>query len=549
MRIADPSRFLLAAFLLCLTAFGAAAEERRFTILGINDIYRIAGLDAGARGGPARVRALRAALEQSGEPVLLLHAGDIIAPSFLSRTYDGAQMIAVLNALDGDPAGFDPRMFATFGNHEFDKRKLVDAVILADRVRESAFAWLSANVAFADGADGRPLVGGPKVAPQTIVDLGGIKVGLFGLTTDITIPAYATAITDPIRAARERTAILRAGGAEIVVAVTHLAMAEDKALLAALEGDGPDLIIGGHEHTRQSWTSPGGRSVVKADADAISATVAEIVLPEAGRPRIAFRTIDLAGDEPASDPAVMALVENWVRRHDIAFCADQKPPATPGCLDAVEGYAADTLVAEELEIRGYETNFGDWIMDRALDAFRDSGAQVGFINAGSLRLNQNVAAGQPITRRTVEELFAFPTGLRLIEIDGRTLREVVEHAVTGWPGGGHWLQVAGLAFRHDPAAGTADGLVLLGPDGPRPIGGDERIRAVTGTYLIDPSGNQDGYTMLGTGQIVPGSAEDKRLKDLVIEGLRAAGKSGIAPKLEGRICTAGRPGPCLAGAE
>ncbi|MDA0703871.1 MAG: 5'-nucleotidase C-terminal domain-containing protein, partial [Proteobacteria bacterium] len=486
---------------------------------------------------------------KDGAPVLLLHAGDIVAPSFLSRSYDGAQMIDVLNALDGAPAGFDARMFATFGNHEFDKRKLRDAVILADLVRQSGFTWLTANVDFAPGADGRPLVGGPKVAAHTMVKLGGIQVGLFGLTTDITVPDYVAAITDPIAEARRRTAVLRAGGAEVVIAVTHLTMAEDKAILAALEGAGPDLIIGGHEHTRQAWTSPGGRMVVKADADAVSATVTEVALDGDGPPRIAYRMVDLAGDAPAPDPAVLARVEDWVKRHDIAFCAEQSPPAPTGCLDAVEGRAAATLVAEELEIRGYETNFGDWIMDRALDAFRDAGAQAAVINAGSLRLNQNIAAGQPITRRMVEALFAFPTGLRLIEIDGATLRKVVDHAVTGWPGSGRWLQVAGLAFRHDPAAGTATGLVLLGPDGPRPVTAAARIKLVTGTYLLDRTGDQDGYATLGTKQIVPGSAEDRTLKSLVLDGLRAAGEAGIAPRLEGRICTTGRPGPCLAGPE
>jgi 2',3'-cyclic-nucleotide 2'-phosphodiesterase (5'-nucleotidase family) len=553
MPLAAPVRGFLAAALLCLAAAAAHGEERRVTVLGINDVYRIGGLDGGARGGPARVRALRAALERDGAPVLLLHAGDIVSPSFLSRSYGGAQMIDVLNALDGAPDGFDSRMFATFGNHEFDRRKLEDAAILADLVRRSGFTWLTANVEFAAGSDGRPLVGGPKVASQTIVNLGGVQVGLFGLTTDVTVPEYVAAIADPIAEARRRTAVLRAGGAEVVIALTHLAMAEDKAILSALEGEGPDLIIGGHEHTRQAWTSPGGRMVVKADADAVSATVAEIVLDGEGqartadRPRISFRTVDLAGNDPAPDPAVQARVADWLRRHDIAFCAEQTPPAPPDCLDAVLGIAADTLVAEELEIRGYETNFGDWIMDRALDAFRDAGAQAAFINAGSLRLNQDIAAGQPITQRMIEELFAFPTGLRLIEIDGATLRRVVEHAVTGWPGNGRWLQVAGLAFRHDPAAGTATALVLLGPDGPRPVADDERVRLVTGTYLLDRTGDRDGYTMLGEEQIVPGSPGDITLKALVIDGLRAAGEAGIAPRLEGRICTAGRPGPCLAG--
>ena len=37
----------------------------------------------------------------------------------------------MLNTLDGDPFAFDHRLFVTFGNHEFDKRKFDQASILS----------------------------------------------------------------------------------------------------------------------------------------------------------------------------------------------------------------------------------------------------------------------------------------------------------------------------------------------------------------------------------------------------------------------------------
>ena len=114
----------------------AAGAHRRPP--GINDVYRIEGVDGGKAGGLARVRALRGELEREHPDLLLLHAGDLLFPSFASRMYKGEQMIAVLNALDGDPRAFDPRMFVTFGNHEFDKRKLEDAGVLAERVERVA---------------------------------------------------------------------------------------------------------------------------------------------------------------------------------------------------------------------------------------------------------------------------------------------------------------------------------------------------------------------------------------------------------------------------
>ena len=549
---------LSAASLGCRTAApaaggagAAAAGERTFAILAINDVYRIEGVDGGRRGHLARLRTLRARLEERYPDLLLLHAGDALFPSFASRTFDGAQMIDVLNSLDGDAAAFDPRMFATLGNHEFDQDDLADAALLDDRIEESAFWWFASNVRFVSGETGLPLVAGHNLLTRTIVAAGGVRVGLFGLTIDNKHPAYVESFADYAATAREQTAALREAGAEVVVALTHLDQQQDAEILFELQGAGPDLVIGGHDHSKQA-AEVDGRWILKADADAVTATVVEVTVPAGGGlPRVAHRWVELDDTLPL-DPAVAAQVESWGDLHDRLFCAAANQP--PGCLAVEIGRTAVELVAEELEIRRFETNLGNWVADRMLEPFDEAGELpegvpaglplVAFVNSGSLRLNQDVAPG-PVTRQTIEELFAYPAPLQLIEIDGATLEQVASRAVEGWSGGGWWLQIAGWAFRHDPQAGTATDLTLLTPDGPRPVADDERILAVTQRYLVDPTmGDQDGYDMLGMRQVV---AEGPDLKQLVIDALGEAISGGIAPQVEGRICNPVRDElPCLA---
>ncbi len=201
---------------------------------------------------------------------------------------------------------------------------------------------------------------------------------------------------------------------------------------------------------------------------------------------------------------------------------------------------------EENKIRGRETSLGGWIADRMLAAFAPCGAQVAFLNAGTLRLNQDLAAGSTLTRRQVEELFGFPSPLHLIRMNGKLLLQTAKQSVRGWPGSGTWLQIAGWAFVHDSGGKAATGLVRLAPSGALPVDPDEEILAVTGDYLVNPGGDQDGYTFLPTEEVPGCPASGKDLKELVIEALRAAEPEGIAPRTEGRICQ-GAEGPCLAG--
>lgn len=504
--------------------------EKPLTILVINDVYRLDKLPY--------VRHLRASLEQSEGEVLMLHAGDFLFPSLLSQRYDGEQMVDVLNYLDGDGAAFDEHMFITFGNHEFEKGKLKHAPLLQSRITESQFAWLGTNVEFKSIEPGRQMVQADNLLPSKLITLNGVKVGVLSATTDVKGADYIRRFIPPMQAVRTTSRALRQQGAQVVIALTHLTLKEDRALLEQLGDDAPDLIAGGHEHDRQS-VQVNGRRIVKADADAMSAAVVRLDAANPKQSSVTF--VDLPG-KYVPDAGVVARINQWDAHFAEGFCGEKGE--SNACLTQVLGKTAVDLIAEELTIRRFETNLGNWLADTARTSFADQGAQIAFLNAGGMRLNQNIPAGE-LNRRHLDTLFAYPTRLAMIRLSGAQLQAVVNHAITDWTGNGRWLQVSGFAFKHNPATGTAEQLSLITPQGLRPIQADETLLAVTNDYLLDASGDQDGYRMLGENLIVAPDQPRLELKDKVLEALQQAGSAGIAPRVEGRVCNTSKPGVCL----
>jgi 2',3'-cyclic-nucleotide 2'-phosphodiesterase (5'-nucleotidase family) len=517
--------------LTAIVLFGALYAGRgEAVIVSINDVYRIEGVDGGTRGGLARVRALREDLERSHPDLLLLHAGDFLFPSLLSDTYGGGQMIEVMNRLDGQPDAFDHRFFITFGNHEFDRDDAKGGENLAKQIADSEFRWLGSNLVFGDGFPVSRLEAQGRLSETARVDSGGLRFGIFSLTTDVKAPEYVQRFLDLRTTAAILSDHLRRKGAEVVVALTHLPIGQDRAILRELGAEGPDLILGGHEHQRHVEEID-GRWIVKADADARTAAVVHVRIVD-GRPvfSVGYRFLGPKGPDP--DSAVQKDVEGWIVRHDREVCEEEGKPA--GCLSEELATTEVPLAAEETEIRRYETNLGNWVADQARQAL---GADVAFVNSGSLRLNQDLPAG-PFTERNLRELFPYDNRLVKLEITGELLQRVVNHSIENWTGEGHFLQISGFAFRHDPAKGAASDLTLLTGDGEdggtTPIQADTPLTAVTVGYLRE---GEDGYPCLASPSLQDLGSRESFL-GLVRERLQAAGE--IAPEVEGRICNSER---------
>ncbi len=301
-----------------------AQGERRAVLLHVNDVYRIEGVEDGQVGGLARLRTLRKEMEKRYPDLLLIHGGDFLFPSFASRMYNGEQMISVMNSLDGNTA-FDDRMLVVLGNHELEKTKLKDAAILDKRIEELQFRWLGSNIVFKKGEDGAPLVEAPNLARTNVVVSGGIRIGFFGVTIPTAGVAYVDEFADPIETARELTAELRAQGAEVVVAMTHLQAEEDRRLLETLGDAGPDLILGGHDHEKMA-VEVGRRRIFKADADARTATVVRLSVGRDGRVNVSHDFQALERMQVKPDPDVLQLVGDWQAKHEQQFCTQAGSP-------------------------------------------------------------------------------------------------------------------------------------------------------------------------------------------------------------------------------
>lgn len=442
-----------------------AQSPAKAVVLSINDIYQVQGINNGRTGGMARVRALRAELEKTAPDLLFLHAGDFLSPSFPGRIYKGAHMIDVMNVMDGNarPGSFDARMFVAFGNHEFDDTNCNKNGPLAQLVEASEFMWIASNLVFSKCGHLSALARSPRIAANRIVESGGLKIGLFSLT--LPYPEYAAIVLDPLAVACSQVADLRARGADAVVALTHLSWTVDREVLGLDEdwkelpaarrkcAHAPDIVIGGHDH--QSMGLPSGAPrLFKADAEAATAWVVEIEKVD-GKLRIGSRLVEL-DEKRVQDALVQRVADHWLRLHDERFClrtcvglpADKagaclRDVDKGACLETRYAKAASELDTEEIRNRSFETGFGNWVADRMRSAGR---ADVAFLNAGSIRINESLPAGTILTRRHLEQMFPFSNKLVVRAVSGAELWAAMQHAV-GKRGEGAWAHTSGMAVK------------------------------------------------------------------------------------------------------
>ena len=194
-------------------------------------------------GGFAAIGGHVAALheEHGDDRVLVLDGGDVMTGTPLMEfEVRGARGGAMLDLME--TAGMDAWVL---GNHEFD----IGFDHISRIVSASQVPVLSANLDATDGS-GAPAIMG--VQDHTIFERNGLRVGVFGLTTTSLgrLTASGAAARMDVRGlaevAREQVAVLEPQ-VDLVIALTHVGLEEDKAL--ADEVEGIDLIVGGHSHT------------------------------------------------------------------------------------------------------------------------------------------------------------------------------------------------------------------------------------------------------------------------------------------------------------
>src|SRR5688572_10828864 len=493
------SSVIVCSFVLLL-AFGCTTTQpqqssSRFKILQINDVYKIEGLEGGQSGGLARLRTLRKHLESDGTPVLLLHAGDALYPSVMSKYLEARPMVDVMNLLDGDASAFDPKLIVTLGNHELDKST---PDVLIGRLRESAFEWVATNTTItAENA--------PEIKKTILVDTAGTRIGLFGLLYPLE-KSYARS-SDVITAARVAVAALHDDGARVIIAITHQDMPADVDLVNAVPGI--DLVIGGHDHLFMQQ-KVGDTWIAKADADAKSVVVYDVTVPPSGPVRTTPLRVVL-DTTVAKDPVIDASVQRWLTELSTKLGGNDTIGTTRNLLEGVEP-----------AVRGRETALGNLLADAARDQMQ---TDVAVINGGSIRINDNIPPG-PITKYDMEGVFYYTNTLVAVRMTGAQLLDILRNSVSRVDAGdGRFLQVSGLRFTYDPLEVTVGG---------RPLDPNATYTVALLDYMYQ-RGIEDGYTLFTDANRPPKINVDREadFRTTVESYIRRAGE--VTTGIEGRI--------------
>lgn len=483
----------------------ATPETVRINLLHLNDVYQFTPLEQGRVGGIARVATLRKRLLAEAPHTLTLFAGDTLAPSVESisemdgKPLQGQQMIDAWNALGVD--------YAVPGNHDFD---FGDAV-LRERIKASRFPWLAANIFNND--TGKPFEG---LHPYQLIQLSGVKVGLFGLLipeTEVTSSvSERTNIRDVCSTAKPIVSRLRKEGATVIIALTHLDVQQDRELAQCAP---VDVIIGGHEHERIEDRST-GVPIFKVAADAVElGQVTLDVDTKTGKVRQLGWKVHPITPELPEDPSFLAAMTKYA-----PLIAELSQPVgkTPVPLDA-----------RKLAVRSQETNLGSLVADALRQA---ASTDVALVNGGAIRGDTRFNAGV-LTRREMLSIFPYRDQLVRLQVTGAILQAALENAVSKSaedPEPGRFLQVSGLRFAFDPSRPKGQRVLCITVGG-KPLSSAATYSLATFSFLAS---GKDGYEMFKGLPATPALQEGRTPRDVLSDALRT-GKPPPMQQGDGRI--------------
>ncbi len=493
----------LGALLAASLAFAAVARAEPVTVtfLHVNDVYEIS--PKGGRGGLAGLATLLERERAAAAHSITTFGGDLLSPSVLSGLVQGEQMIELTNALGVD--------LAVPGNHEFDFGPDVARV----RFAASDYPWLAANMV---GPDGEPAVG---TVESRVIEVGGFRIAFFGLvdpdTATLSSPGPGIRFEDPVATAGRVVAELREGGADLVVALTHQDLAEDRELLRQVEG--VDIVLGGHDHDPITFYESGGL-IVKAGYDAHYLAAVDIHLDRVekrGKQVVVWtpewRYLSTAGVEP--QPEIAAIVARWEEKLDAE-------------LGVPVGRTLVELDTRRDAVRTGESNFGNLVAD----AMRlSTGADVAITNGGGIRGDRTYPPGTELTRKDILTELPFGNVTVVVELSGADLLGVLENGVSQVEDkAGRFPQVSGLRFTYDPAK-PAGARVVSVEVGGEPLDPARTYRVATNDYML---GGGDGYAAFGRGRVIVDASGGTLMATTVMNYITALGGE-ISPAVEGRI--------------
>lgn len=471
----------------------ATPAQTTISVVGTNDVHGQVERLAVLSGYLKNLRAVRA----NDGAVLLVDGGDMWQGTLASNLGEGKAVLDAYNAL-----GYDA---ATIGNHEFDYGPVGPRATpagpdddprgaLKARAAEAQFPLLTANI-----IEGRLPLRATNVAPTTMIEKAGVKIGLIGVSTMSTPSTTISAnVRDLKMAPLPETIVahataLRAEGANAVVVLAHAggkchnfdnpqdlsSCDEDEEIFEAakqIPAGIVNLIVAGHTHAGVAH-EVNGTPIIESYANGL-----------------AFGRVDLkfVGGELTETniyPPQAVCEQGAKQGPGIEGCTPTDYEGQPVTIDQalLEASAAfreqaNTKRAESLGVdvakpltRDYrdESSLGNFLASRMLAAKRDH--DFALLNAGGVRAN--IPAG-PLTYGALYEAFPFDNLFATIELTTEEFTELIAKNLK--TSGGTYI-IAGGLLKAECKAGELD--VTLMTERRRKIPAKKTLRVITSDYI------------------------------------------------------------------
>lgn len=423
-------------------------SERAFHILHFNDVYNLAERKKEPVGGTARF--ITAANKYRDLNPLVLFSGDIFSPCKLGQTMKGKQMIPFLDRFKVD--------VACVGNHDLDYG--IDRFI---QLKEKCnFPWLLTNVI--DAETKGPLA---DALDHVILEHEGHKIGIVGLAelewldSIVSLEEDDYEYEDFVKSGKKWCKKLREEGCDIVIALTHMRMPNDKILTQKVSDF--DLVLGGHDHCSdvlnindtllcKSGTDFREFTIIKVRTDcsdeALHNEPHESIINFNKKLIMSYEKVHVT-KEFDPDPEMQAVIDEYWKELDIKM----NQPA---------GYTGVDLDARFDVIRVKESNASNFIADVIRHAYN---TETVIINAGCLRTDEIIPKGL-FRWRDVDTLLPIPSACVIIRLKGEHMLEALENAVGEVPKlEGRFPCISGITVKYDTSKPKGERIIEMKVNG------------------------------------------------------------------------------------
>ncbi|EPR11851.1 bifunctional metallophosphatase/5'-nucleotidase [Ruminiclostridium papyrosolvens] len=431
-------------------------------------------------------------IKEKNKNTLVLDSGDLFHGTNEANINKGEGVVEVANLM-----GFDAM---TPGNHDFN----FGYDRLVQIIDELKFPILSANI-YKDGK--------PAFQEYKIVEIGGKRIGLFGMTEQNALintnsrDTEGVTLEDPVKIAKKMVTTLK-DKVDAIVLISHLGDDIDRKVVKQV--DGIDLILCGHHHfLYEKAEKVNNTYLVEAGGYSTHVGLADMYFKDGKLAKVVW-SVKRTKDKEKADPAVNKVAEKY---HAIALEASKE----------VVGKTKEKLDGFRNNVRSKETTLANLLCD----AMRETaGAELTLMNGGGIR--ESIPAGN-INLYSIGKSLPFVNSLVTIEVKGENIYTAVERGIRLYPDGGSnggFLQVSGIKYTFDASKPAGKRLVSITLNG-KPLDREKYYKVATNDYLYNGG---DGYDELKEGKLLN---KGELLKDVLAKYIKE--KGDVSAKVEGRI--------------